>query len=127
MKPSFTSIMEHPMPNYNPEHKAVLDEILLGHPHIRPGKMFGFPAYYVGKKLCICLYEQGVGVKLPELLVKKLLETDPHVIPFQPLGKSRMREWVQINLTRSEDYRGYLSIFEESIQYLVKMWEQGKS
>jgi hypothetical protein len=119
--------MEHPMPNFNPEHKIVLDEILLGHPHIRTGKMFGFPAYYVGKKLCICLYEQGVGVKLPEGSALKLLETDKNVIPFQPLGKPKMREWVQINLARSEDYRGYLAIFEESIQYLVDMWEQGKS
>ena len=38
-----------------------------------------------------------------------------------------MREWLQINLTRSEDYREYLSIFEESIQYLVELSEQGKS
>ena len=38
--------------------------------------MFGFPAYYVGKKLCICLYEQGVGVKLPgEPLLISLKQT----------------------------------------------------
>jgi len=30
------------------------------------GKMFGFPAYYTGKNLCVCLYEDGVSVKLPE-------------------------------------------------------------
>jgi hypothetical protein len=68
-----------------------------------------------------------VGVKLPEGSALKLLEMDKNVVPFQPLGKPRMHEWVQINLTRSEDYRGYLSIFEESIQYLVELWEQGKS
>jgi len=115
------------MPIFNPEHKTVLDEMLLGQPNVRPGKMFGFPAYYVGKKLCICLYEQGVGVKLPEVSAKKLLETDPNVVPFMPLGKPKMREWVQINLPRSEDYRGYLSVFEESIQYLIELSEQGKS
>ena len=115
------------MPIFNPEHKTVLDEMLLGQPNVRPGKMFGFPAYYVGKILCICLYEQGVGVKLPEVSAKKLLETDPNVIPFMPLGKPKMREWVQINLTRSEDYREYLPVFEESIQYLAKLSEQGES
>ena len=81
--------MEHPVPNFNPEHKAILDEMLLDHPHVRPGKMFGFPAYYVGRKLCICLYQQGVGVKLPEESAAKLLETDQNVVSFQPLGKPR--------------------------------------
>ncbi len=107
------------MVNFNPEHKTVLDELLLGYSLVRPGKMFGFPAYYVGKKLCICLYEQGVGLKLPEQTVKKLLAEDPNAIPFQPMGKPKMREWVQINLGRSEDYRQYQSVFEESIQHVL--------
>jgi hypothetical protein len=108
------------MTRYNPEHKRFLDELLLCNPLVRPGKMFGFPAYYVGKKLCICLYEEGVGVKIPEQTVARLLETDRNTIPFQPLGKAKMREWIQINLSRSEDYREYMSVFEESIQYLLR-------
>jgi len=108
------------MTRYNPEHKRVLDELLLGNPLVRPGKMFGFPAYYVGKKLCICLYEEGVGVKIPEQTVARLLETDRNTVPFQPLGKAKMREWIQINLNRSEDYSQYMSVFEESIQYLLE-------
>jgi hypothetical protein len=111
------------MPNYNPAHKAVLDDLLLDLPQIRPGKMFGFPAYFVGRKLCICLYEQGVGIKLPERSASGLLERDQNAVPFQPLGKPRMREWVQINLSRSEDYRRYLPVFEESIHYLRKQQE----
>ena len=107
------------MANFNPKHKAVLDDLLLGYPHMRAGKMFGFPAYYVGKKLSICLYEQGVGIKLPEQSVAKLLETDKNAVPFRPLGKPKMREWVQINLSRSEGYRQYKSVFEESIRYLL--------
>ena len=113
------------MANFNPEHKAVLDELLLGHPGVRPGKMFGFPAYYAGQKLCICLYEQGVGVKLPEQSAAKLLETDLNVIPFMPMGKPKMREWVQINLSRSQEYRQYLPVFEESIRFVLA--QQAKS
>jgi len=112
------------MANYNPNHKGILDDLLLGNPVVRPGKMFGFPAYYVGRKLCICLYEQGVGIKLPQASAEKLLETDRNCVPFQPLGKSRMREWVQINLNRSDDYRRYQSVFEESIQYLLSKQEK---
>jgi hypothetical protein len=103
----------------NPDHKAVLDDLLLGYPLVRSGKMFGYPAYYAGQKLAICLYEDGVGLKLPEHSAAILLETDPHVIPFQPMGRRRMREWIQINLERSEDYRQYLPVFEESIRYVL--------
>jgi hypothetical protein len=115
------------MANFNSSHKCVLDDLLLGHPYVRPGKMFGFPAYYVGKKLCICLYEQGVGVKLPEQTVVKLLETDQNTIPFQPLGKPKMREWIQINLDRSEDFRQYMPVFDESIRYVLRQQEHGEA
>jgi hypothetical protein len=114
------------MPGYNHKHKTVLDELLLNHPFIRPGVMFGYPAYYVGKKLCICLYEEGVGVKVPALTAARLLETDHNIIPFQPMGKAKMREWVQINVGRSEEYRQYMPIFEESIAYLRSQAEQTK-
>ena len=114
------------MPDFNPEHKAVLDDLLLGHPLVRSGKMFGFPAYYARKKLCICLYEQGVGIKLPAQSAARLLATDKNVTPFQPYGKARMREWVQINLSRAEDYRQYRAVFDESIQYLLEQQEEGE-
>ncbi len=114
------------MGNFNIEHKKVLDGILLNNPLIRPGKMFGYPAYYVGKKLCICLYENGVGVKLPEHSASRLILEDPNIIPFQPLGKSRMREWIQIDLFNSEDYLKYQSIFEEAIQFSITLQADGK-
>ncbi len=114
------------MTSFNPQHKLVLDELLLGMPALRAGKMFGFPAYYVGKKLCICLYEDGVGLKLPAEQVKNLLAHDPHVIPFQPLGKAVMREWVQINLADSAEYKDYLPIFKESVAYVQSLQKEEK-
>jgi hypothetical protein len=105
--------------NFKPEQKVILDDLLLGNPLVRPGKMFGFPAYYAGEKLCICLYEQGVGLKLPEQTAATLLEEDGNVIPFQPMGRRKMREWVQINLDCSEDYRQYRDVFDESIRYVL--------
>jgi len=115
------------MIEYNPDHKTVLDDMLLVEPNVRSGKMFGYPAYYVGGKLAICLYEQGVGVKVPEETAKRLLETDSNVVPFQPLGKPKMREWVQINLSKSEDYRQYQSVFDESVQYLLSQPHKRRS
>ncbi|MBM4444809.1 MAG: TfoX/Sxy family protein [Chloroflexi bacterium] len=104
---------------YNPQHKAVLDDLLLGHPLVRSGRMFGFPAYYAGRKLCICLYEQGVAVRLPEQSAADLLRADRNAVPFQPMGRPKMREWVQINLSHSEEYRRYKAVFEESVRHVL--------
>ena len=109
------------MAEYNLEHKAVLDEMLLGDPRVRPGKMFGYPAYYAGEKLAICHYEDGVGVKLPAEVAARLLAADPNVVPFQPLGRPAMREWIQINLKDSGDFEHYLSVFEESIRFVLSL------
>jgi hypothetical protein len=105
---------------FNKNHKAVLDALLLQEDHVKGGKMFGYPAYYAGKKLCICLYEEGVGVKVPEKIASALLERDKNTIPFQPKGKAKMKEWVQINLEDSEEYRTYADIFQQSIVFLLK-------
>jgi ribosomal-protein-alanine N-acetyltransferase len=112
------------MTGFNAEHKVVLDDLLLGDPRVRPGKMFGYPAYYAGRKLAICLYEQGVGVKLPERSAAALLETDSNVTPFQPMGRRRMREWVQIDVSRSEDLRRYATVFDESLRHVLAQQEK---
>ena len=104
---------------YDTGHKAVLDDMLLGDARVRPGTMFGLPAYYAGRKLAICLYEQGVGVKVPEQTATRLIETDPNITPFQPMGRRRMREWVQIDLRDSEGYRRYAPVFDESLKHVA--------
>ena len=123
-----TLVWEYGMAKYNSEHKSVIDKLLLDNPDVHTGKMFGYPAYYVGRKMCICLYEQSVGIKLPEESARRLIETDPDVILFQPMGRPRMREWVQINLSRSEEYKRYIPVFDESIAYaLTKQEKKGSA
>ena len=114
------------MVNYNADHKAVLDDLLLDHPDVHPGKAFGYPAYYVGKKLSICLFEQGVGLKVPQDLAEKLVAEDRNVIPFQPYGRRKMREWIQINLEHSEGYREYMPVFEASIHFVYTLGEKAE-
>jgi hypothetical protein len=109
------------MGKFRSEYKAVLDALLLDYPHVRRGQMFGFPAYYAGRKMCICLYEDGVGVKLPQQTVARLLETDPNTSPFQPLGRARMREWIQINVNQADDYQNYRAVFEEALAYSLSL------
>ena len=105
---------------YNEKHKKVLDAMLLGLPGVRAGKMFGYPAYYVDDKLFACVYGSGVGVKVPEDFAAGLLKR-PYIVPFQPMGKPKMKEWIQINRQRSEDYRNDLEIFQLSVEFVSNL------
>ena len=107
-------------PKYNQSHQQVLDSILLEMPLVKKGKMFGYPAYYIGGKLFACVYEDAVGLKVPEELALQLLKRD-EITHFQPLGKRKMREWIQINRTHSEDYHQDKDIFEASLQHVAKI------
>jgi len=101
---------------FNLKHKEVLDSFLLNNPLVKPGKMYGHPAYYVGGKLFASLYMDGVCVKVPEPLVNKLLKRND-IVPFQPMGR-KMREWILIIRMNSEDYLKDQDIFEESIKFV---------
>ena len=109
------------MVQFNLSHKLVLDAMLLDLPGVRPGKMFGYPAYYAGEKLSICLVEEGVGLKLPAERVNALLAEDPQTSPFQPLGRPKMREWLQINPVESGDLEAYLPVLKESLQFVLNL------
>jgi len=106
-----------PKPSVESTHKTILDSLLLNIPSMVEGKMFGYPAYYVNEKLFACIYGDGVGVKVPEAVASKLL-SKKHVVPFRPLGKPKMREWIQINRARPADYRKDIKIFRTSVEFV---------
>ena len=82
--------------------------------------MFGYAAYYVNGKVFACIYGEWVGVKVPEAVASKLL-SKKHIVPFQPLGKPKMREWIQINRAKSADYRKDINIFRSSVEFVSKI------
>jgi hypothetical protein len=47
-----------------------LAEFIEHHRGLRIGRMFGLPAGYAGRKLFVCLMEDGLIVKLPEQVAK---------------------------------------------------------
>jgi len=104
---------------FNPKHKEVLDSFLLDMPSVIPGKMYGFPAYYVGGKLFASVFIEGVCVKIPELLKTELLQRE-EIVPFEPMGR-KMREWILINRKKSEDYLKDKKIFEKSLEYVASL------
>lgn len=103
---------------YKGEHKAVLDDLLLALPGVSAGVVFGLPCYKVSTGVFATLYDDGVGIKLPAARVSKLLE-QPSFALFQPFGRNRGKEFVQINHDNSDDYRHDLALFEESMDYVL--------
>lgn len=95
---------------------AVLAELLAAFPEVREGRMFGHPAWFVGRRMFACVYGDGVGLKLPAAEVATLLAA-PEIVPFQPYGKARMREWLQINRIRAADYRQDVDKFARAVRY----------
>ena len=104
---------------YNQKINENLDSFLLEFTGVAAGNMFGYPAYYVGKKLFACVYKDGVGIKVPEDLAKKLINKEG-ITYFQPLGRPRMKQWIQINRGEPEDYYKDIEIFKTSIEFVLK-------
>lgn len=88
---------------FDPEHKNVLDALLLHLPGVTAGNMFRYPAYCVHRKLFACLYGDRVGIKVPEEIANSLL-SKAYIVPFQPTGKPKMREWVICGTKRIWSY-----------------------
>lgn len=104
----------------DPERKAVPDSLLLGMPGVTGGTMFDCPGYFVGGKLFAVLYGDGVGIKVPAHIVDRLMnQTD--IVPFQPYGRAKMREWVQINHANPTEYRKDLDILHASMGYVAQL------
>lgn|GEM_PF-550803 len=103
---------------YKLELKAVLDDLLLALSGVSAGVVFGLPCYKVSNSVFATLYDEGVGIKLPAARVSELLE-QPDFVPFQPFGRNRGKEFVQINHDKLEDYRHDLPLFQESMRYVA--------
>ena len=104
---------------YRIEHKKVLDSFLLDIPIVKPGKMYGHPAYYIGGKLFASLFMEGVCIKVPESLINELIKKEG-IEPFRPMGR-KMREWILITREKSEEYLNDQEIFEKSIEYVASL------
>jgi hypothetical protein len=105
---------------FNPEIKQVIDRILLEIPSVVSGKMFGYPAYYVNGKMFACVYEENVGIKVPEALAKESIGKKG-ITSFQPLGRAKMKEWIQINRENPEEFFDDEEILKTSVNFVASL------
>jgi hypothetical protein len=60
-----------------------LDEFIEHHRGLRVGRMFGLPGGYAGRRMFVCLIEDGLIVKLPQGRFTPILEMAArHVVEF---------------------------------------------
>jgi hypothetical protein len=105
---------------FDEQQKQVVDDMLLGMPGVKSGKMFGYPAYKLDGKAFAFVVRNGVAVKLPETRTEALVSGDNGYSYFHPGdGKIVWREWVLIRRDKPEDYRDEYPLFEESLQFLM--------
>jgi hypothetical protein len=84
-------------------------------PAVREGTMFGCPAAFVGAHLAFCVYGSGIGIKLPAERAAALV-AEGRAFAFQPYGRSAMREWVEVRITR-ERVADLAPVLAEAIGY----------
>jgi hypothetical protein len=94
---------------------AVFSHVRHLDPAVREGTMFGCPAAFVGSHLAFCVYGSGIGIKLPADKAAHLVEKGD-AFAFQPYGRSPMREWVEVRITR-ERVADLVPVLIDAIDY----------
>ncbi|MDV6330032.1 TfoX/Sxy family protein [Asticcacaulis sp. 201] len=61
----------------------------------RPGKMFGSPAVYVGRRMAACVFGNEIALRVPAQVATRALDAGS-AIAFQPFGRSPMKEWISL-------------------------------
>ncbi len=106
------------MPGYRDDVLEVLDEMLSERADARRGAMFGMPGYFTGKKMFVCCFDQGIGLKLPVGRVAALQAADEAMQPHAPGGRV-MKEWVYIARADANELRADQQLLEESIAFVA--------
>lgn len=109
-------------PGHRPEVAEAVARLLADVPGVKPGRMFGFPAFFVGKKLFACVFGDGVALKLPPPTLTRVLE-QPGASRFEPYGR-KMREWAHLTHRSAEEFAQDEELLLEAAQYVGSSTEE---
>jgi hypothetical protein len=109
------------MKNYLPEFKNTLDPVLLSIDGVRPGLMFGCPAYYAAGGLAVCHYNDNFFVKLPGDIAAHLITNDPQASANGPMGQRRSmgKNWVFLHVPDLAALGERIELFKMSIAFVA--------
>ncbi len=103
---------------FHPEVKEIADQLFLNNSEVENGLMFGYPAYYINKKLVACHYGNGLAIKLPEAIVGKLMSDKSFdAEPFCPMGKKMGKNWIILMKSGNKRFKLSEYVVQEAISF----------
>ena len=88
------------------------------HRGLRIGKMFGRPAGYAGRKMFVCLMDDGVIVKLPERVAKEEVREGKAAI-FTMRGRPS-KAWIKYSPRSAREAGRLAPILEVAARYVAE-------
>ena len=98
--------------------KGEIDAVLLKLPNVVAKKIGGLDAYFVNDRMFACINGDGVGLRLPAATANELQFSREDVVPFQPAGMPKTREWVQINRAEAAEYEKDMELFQAALDFV---------
>jgi hypothetical protein len=87
------------------------------HRGLRAGRMFGLPAGYAGRRMFICLIEDGFIVKLPEDVAKSEVRAGK-AVRFVRRGRPS-RSWIKYTPRTAADAKRLAPTLEMAVRYVA--------
>lgn len=106
------------MSNYRDDLLEYFENRLFTFPDVEPKMIFGHPGFSIMNRIFCFLYEDGLSIKLPGDIQKKILRSDPNARPFSP-GGTPMGTWVVLTQPDPGEYHGYWELIELSMDYIT--------
>ena len=99
-----------------------LAEFIEHHRGLRIGRMFGLPAGYAGRKLFVCLTEDGLIVKLPEHVARDEVRTGRAGTAVPRPGRAGRASgiWVKYRPRTAREASRLAPILEVAAQHVVQ-------
>lgn len=94
-----------------------LDEFIEHHRGLRLGRMFGLPAGYAGRRMFVCLIEDGFIVKLPQEVAKDEVRSGK-ASPFVRRGRPS-RSWIKYAPKTKREAGRLAPILEMAARHVV--------
>lgn len=96
---------------------SFFEEFAAQHRGVRPGRMFGLPALYAGRRMFACLVEDGLIVRLPEDDARRALKDGAQ--PYSRRG-GKMGAWVRYGPRNTPAVRCLIPMLETAARHVAR-------
>jgi hypothetical protein len=103
---------------YRADLQPFLADFVEHHRGLRIGRMFGRPAAYAGRKMFVCLMDEGFIVKLPERVAKDEVRGGKAAI-FTRNGRPS-RSWIKYTPRTASEANRLAPILEVAARYVAE-------